>query len=96
VGELGRFDLIRIGHEMKQVVTNECAAGRKIVTARKLFLRRGTQQIQSELDGGPPASHVVLEIAEDSFVLQVNFRSQRKKKRVDIEVIEPEGANQPS
>ena len=61
--EQRRFDLLRIGNQADQPVTNERRLGREAGAPSEPFFGGGTQKVQHEVDARTASRHIILQYA---------------------------------
>ena len=76
--------------QLEQVESEQRSGVGEVVPRGQLFFEGRAQQVQHQVDAGPPFGHVVLQIAEESLVAQVDLGRQADEQHVQLEVREPE------
>ena len=83
--EQGGLGLPGVGDQVDQVVAEERCVGVEGRTASEPLGSRDAEEVERQIDCGPLPRHVVLEICEDSLVLQVDLGGQRDHEHVELE-----------
>ncbi len=88
VRQAWRPDVVRVRHQVHQACADEGRGGREVATPGQLLGRVGAEQVQRQVNAGPPARHVVLEVGEDPLVAEVDVGRQGHQHQRPLEGIE--------
>ena len=85
VAEAWWLGLVGVPDQRDQAVAEKRRIRREVDAARDLRLDGWAQQVEGEVDAGPSARHVVLEIGVEPLVARIELGGQRNEQHVGID-----------
>jgi hypothetical protein len=94
-GEQRRLDGARVGNQVEQAVATERRIGPQVGAPGEPGGWRVAEQVERQVDGGPAAGDVVLEVGVQALVAEVDLRRQRNQDEIEVEAGQVERIPEP-